>query len=806
MLYTFTSFRYLLIVIILLTITTAHAYAQQSTLNITTINASKQTVEATNIIIKNAKDSSIVKQLQTNSKGLATIQLSANKTYIITTTSVGYLPTSKVITMNKNILNYTLNLTTNTTNKGIVTVTAKKPIMRQEDDKTIVDAEVLASTSTNAYEVLEKTPGAIVDQDGNVYMASMQPAAIFINGREVKLSAADLASLLKSLPANAVSKIEMTRSPSAKYDAASSGGILNIVLKKGVKLGTNGSVNMSHFQGVYGTTSTGFNANKNDDKGNFNFNYQYTTRNSFERLQTNRQFTTDPTYIDQLSYTTYPTQNHYISTGYDKDITKQFTLGIETRLTLNNGYSKGSNITDIKTATTNATIATNGNLTNNTNATTNWNNSLTGKYKIDTLGSEFTFNLDYNYYKGNVTQLFNNYFIQPSITTLFGDGLLSNDKKTITLQTDLKYKLPKKLTLETGLKLNYVQSDNATNYFSRQGSTPRIVDTKRTNSFEYNENINALYGQVTKTFKGNFVIKAGVRVESTDMQGNQIIPRDTTFAIKRTDAFPYLYLSKGLVKMLGFDLMANLVVRKTINRPFYENLNPFPRFVDQYLTESGNPALTPQFTNNYEVNITASGFPFLSVGYNDTKDIFSQVTYQDDVTKVANRTYDNLGTNKEVYFRAFGGIPPGGKYVFFIGAQHNFNIYEGVYQNSPLNFRRGTWTFFSYQQYKVNKTLTVNMNGFMRTKGVFNFYELQNFGQLGLSATKTLNTNKFALTLALNDIFRTNKIDFALQQGTILATGKRLNDTRRVGLTLRYNFGIKPKEKQENMMDNKVPE
>ena len=103
-----------------------------------------------------------------------------------------------------------------------VEVTARKQLLKQEDDKTIVDATVLANSSSNAYEVLEKTPGAVIDQDGNVYLSSTTPATIFINGREMKLSSADIASLLKSLPAGSVSKIEILRSPSAKYDAASS--------------------------------------------------------------------------------------------------------------------------------------------------------------------------------------------------------------------------------------------------------------------------------------------------------------------------------------------------------------------------------------------------------------------------------------------------------------------------------------------------------------------------------------------------------------------------------------------------------
>ena len=152
--------------------------------------------------------------------------------YLVTVSCIGFTTVSKTINITDKPVSTVLFLKRSSTNLKAVVVVSKKPLIKQEDDKTIVDATVLANSSTNAYEVLEKTPGAIVDQDGNVYLSSMSPATVFINGREMKLSSADLASLLKSLPAGSVSKIEILRNPSAKYDAASSGGIVNIVLKK----------------------------------------------------------------------------------------------------------------------------------------------------------------------------------------------------------------------------------------------------------------------------------------------------------------------------------------------------------------------------------------------------------------------------------------------------------------------------------------------------------------------------------------------------------------------------------------------
>jgi hypothetical protein len=109
-----------------------------------------------------------------------------------------------------------------------VVIVAKKPFIRMEDDKEIVDAGPLADGSTSAYEVLEKTPGAVAI-DGNIYLNSSTPAMVQINGRQLKLSGEDVSTLLKSLPANGVDKVEILRTPSAKYDASSSGGILNLL-------------------------------------------------------------------------------------------------------------------------------------------------------------------------------------------------------------------------------------------------------------------------------------------------------------------------------------------------------------------------------------------------------------------------------------------------------------------------------------------------------------------------------------------------------------------------------------------------
>lgn len=687
-----------------------------------------------------------------------------------------------------------LNVTAENKSKSLagVTVISRKPLIKQEDDKTIIDAEVLAESSTNAFEVLEKTPGAILDQDGNVYLNSATPATIQINGREVKLSASDVASLLKSLPANSILKIEILRTPSAKYDAESSGGIVNIVLKKGVKLGTNGSIDISHFQGVYGTESAGFNVNRNAGKLNTYLSYNYTKRKNFEVYASDR-FVTGSILFTQSSFTKFKSDNNFIGGGLDYEINKKWSVAYDAKITANKNRNGVTNNIDIKNVLNGNIFGDNLSLVNNSGTSFYSGNNFSAKYKIDSTGSEWINSLDYNYFKSDNGQLYNNIYILPARNTLNGDGNTQNIKNIISFKTDLVLKLKKTFTFETGAKLNFSISKNNAAYFSDSG-TVKYPDLFQTNRFRYNENIAAAYLQVAKTIKG-LTIKPGIRLEHTDITGRQLIPFDTNFTIKRTDLFPYVYLRHPLTKLFGFLLTGNVILRRSITRPYYEALNPYPKLIDQFTYEIGNPRLQPQFTNNYEFNVTADEFPVFSFGLNDIKNIFTNVTYPKGDTLF--RTFDNLGTNKEVYMRAVGGIPPGGKYFFYAGTQLNILNYKGFYGGVPFSYKRNTWTFFMFQNYKPAPTLNLSIHGWMRVRGVFNFFELEPFGGLSASVNKTVLKKKMNIIFSGNDILRSNRNEFKINQPNLLASGVRYGDTRKFGIALKYNFGIKPKEEKK---------
>lgn len=772
--------------------------AQTVSLKIILKTSAKDSLANATIQIFSLPDSALL-QSQVSKSTSNTFSVKPFAKYLVEVSAIGFEKKDKTIAVANKPLSITLEIKSKSSSLDSVTVVAKKPLIKQEDDKTIVDAEVLANSSTNAYEVLEKTPGAVVDQDGNVYLNSTTPAVIYINGREMKMSTDDIATLLKSLPAGSVSRIEILRTPSAKYDASNSGGIINVVLKKGIQIGTTGSVNLRYDQGVYGTISAGFSLNKSVGKINSYLSYQYTHRNYFDDIESDRLINGD-TLLTQKSSTKYSPVTNYIGGGIDYAFNKKFNIAYDLRLTANKNSSNALSSNDFSnTDTQNEFYKSQTPISNNGNSLF-VGNAVTSKYKIDSTGSEWDNEIDYTYSKNNNAQLYTNTYQLPDSPNVAGNGNISSNANIIDMKSDLSLKLKYQFILETGIKISTSSNNNNALYYIQTGSSPEQLDTYQTNKFSYKENINAAYLQLTKTYHG-YIFKAGLRFENTNMIGHQSVPADTVFSIKRNDLFPYFYIKHYLFKILGYPLIGNAIFRRSIIRPGYDALNPTPQFIDPFTYNVGNPKLQPQFTTNYEINSTYNDFPVFALGTNDSKNVWSPVTYQNDSTKIAYRTYDNLGRKKEIYGRLFGGLPAGGKYFMYAGVQYNHIQYTGLYQGLPLNYIRGSWTFFMGHELKATPTLRFNLNGWMYVNGFRAFNELKTLGQLNMSITKTVLNKKLSIILSGNDILRTNISKFHLQQGGVLVNGTRIQDSRRVGLTLRYNFGITHKEEKKDLFN-----
>jgi len=731
-----------------------------------------------------------------DSSGMVYLKVDSVKNYYFRTSWVGYQITDTVLNFSQNSFQNLL-LKESTSMLNEVVVKSSKPLIRQEDDKSVVDPEPLAASSTNAFETVEKTPGIITDQDGNIYLNGLSPATIQINGRDLKMSPTDIAIMLKSLPPNAIQKIELIRTPSAKYDASGGGGVVNIVLMKGIKLGVNGSLNSGFAQGLYGNQFIGFNLANNNDKLNSYVNAQYSNNNGYTITNSDRSVTLD-TLLRQNARSVSPSNAINMGYGFGKTLGEKWELNYDGRISQNKSDNSTINASIVNVISLNKNLSELKSLVDNNANNKFINQSFRAKLKLDTVGGEWINDLAFNFSHSSTNQVYTNSLVgNPNL--FGGNGDFGNDRSYFTYQSDFKKKWLGLIT-EVGFKTSTLNFKSSSNY-TKTAQNSTSPDPFRTNSFTYTEQINAAYIQGAKTW-GPVVLKVGTRFEQTIMQGHQFVPKDTTFSLNRTDAFPYVFLSRKIFKIMEYEVRAFLVYRKTISRPSYDFLNPFAKYIDPFLYEVGNPNLKPQFTNNYEANISVDDKPLLAFGVNETKDIFTNVVYQSPTNKqVSYRTYDNLGKSRETYFRIVGVIPPGKKFFAVIGSQYNRNDYNGFYEGKPISFNKGTWTFFTFQSLKLDGLSTMTLNGFWRLSGQQQFYELSDFGSLNTSINRQFLNKKLIVTASYNDFLFTNKNNFTLRQGSQNAIGYRENDTRRWGLSVRFNFGFKPKENKMDMLD-----
>lgn len=758
---------------------------------------SKSPLQGATVQFKGVADTTIMSSGTTNASGVAEFEKINDGLYIVKISYIGYQNLKKTISVQAQNRSFDFILKEKAQSLNEVTISDARPLIRQEEDKIIIDPKPLVGISTNTLEVLESTPGLFVDYETGIYLTSAIPAVIFVNSREQKLSNQDIITLLRNLPPGGIEKIEVIRTPSTKYDAATSGGIINIILKKGMKIGRFGNINAGMNQGKYGNRFTGFTLNNSGVKSSYYLNANLSRNDFQEDLNSVRYFNTD-TALLQSTTGRQKSDQGYLGYGVGYDISDSMNFIYDGRISYSEKKSDSYSNSFIEDADHMQLSESEDHITN---LFKNWSISqdIGMNLKFDTLGSEWDTKFSYNVTVKNSEQDYSSSYIFPFNMVDSGNGENIQQRHFLLFQSDLTYLFPYKIKLETGVKSNWQDFDSKADYFKISGGNT-VSDTSRTNSYKYSERINAAYVQASKTVWGNILLKTGCRLEHTYMSGNQTIPTDTKFIISRADLFPYVYISRPIPKILGIELKSYVIYRRTISRPDYQDLNPYKKYIDPFLYESGNPYLKPQFTDNVEFNISYDDMPVFAIGKNYTKDIFSSVVYRDTSNaEIAVMTYDNLGMNKETYFKGMIGVPPGGKYFFAMGAQYNLNDYNGFYEGSPLIYQRGSWRFFTFHSLNLLKNTRITMNGFMMVNGQRGFYELNDFGSLNFGITQTLMKKKLTITINARDVLRTMVTEFELNQGAINSSGNRYSDNKRFGINIRYNFGLGKKSERKGL-------
>ncbi len=771
-------------------------------------DAQKGLAGATALLLK-ASDSGLVKTAVTDKEGYFAFANVNAGSYLVAVSAAGFKKTltPKISLDNESLVHElgVIGLSVEPKNMQHITVTAHKPFIEQKIDKMVVniDAAVTNAGST-ILEVLEKSPGVTVDKDGNISLKGKQQVLVMIDGRPTYLGPNELASLLKSMPASNADQIEIMTNPSAKYDAAGNSGIINIKTKKNKQQGFNGSINLNYSQGVYWRTNDNFNLNYRKNKFNFFANGGYSKWNSFQDLEINRKFRTPGVkdinaIFDQETNMRNSNSNYMMKMGMDYYLSKKTTLGVITTGLYNPEKFSSKSLSYLKDGESNVDSMVYA-LSNNEGKWKNGTLNVNMRHQFDSTGRELTADLDYASYNSTSAMDFTNTTYDPywsalNQTMLRGDLPVQID--IYSAKADYSQNLLKG-KLETGVKTSYVSTDNAANYFtiSNGGET---VDYGKTNNFVYKENINAGYLNFSRQFK-KLSVQVGLRYEYTHLEGDQFgNPQrpDSSFSRGYGNLFPTIFLSYQASKDFQWGFNAG----RRIDRPSYQDLNPFLFFLDQYTYQAGNPFIKPQYTTNVELSNTFKGFLTTTINYSHTVD-FQTETFEQAKLPNGEDGYativrqGNIGTRDAAGISVSAQVPVKKWWTAILYTNLNYNRFRGEVNNDKVDVEATNLTVNINNQFKFKKGWSAELSGWYRSKGVEGQIMIDPMGQVAAGVSKQVLKGKSTIKLNVRDIFYTQVVTGYINFQNTEASFKNSRDTRVATLSFVYRFGKPMKDAQ----------
>lgn len=785
------------------------AKAQQNTGSITVSihNVQHRALTGVTVQLLKAGDSVALKTAGSDPNGRVIFNdLSANS-YIIKLSAMGYQPyQSPAIQFNGQpiILEPVVLAEAKGKRLAEVVITAKRPLVQTEIDRTVINVDaMISSASSNALEVLEKTPGIMVNANGEITLNGRGGIMVLIDGRQTYMSGQSLSAYLKSLPGGSLDKIELMENPPAKYDAAGN-AVINLKMKKNRSGGFTGSIQTGYTQGRYAKNNNSLNLNYNNKKLNVFGNFSYNLEKGYTDEAYDRYFYDEQSVLNSriiLDNSTVNKQNGTNSLiGLDYTLSDHTTLGAQLNINKTDqrsNYAYQSQTLDPAVLDSTGTGST---LTKEDANNRSVNLNLT--QKLGKSGQELTMDANYLNYDIQNQQDLDNYTFGNSGAMLNNRQFFYDVPSSIRVyngKADYVLPLKSNAKLEAGVKTSFVNNDNQADYYNivSQVST---LDNRLSNHFKYSENINAAYINTQKAWK-YWGVQAGLRIENTHATGRQLgntAVAATSFSKDYTQLFPSLYINYKLdtVGRQSF----NLSITRRINRPNYQLLNPFVFVHDQYSNTSGNPLLTPQHQYRYELKYQYKQALRLGLSYNR----FTNVIFR--TTSVTDNVYTNKPEN----------ITEGFMYILNIGSsvspfkwwnmELNMQIarmgLSGDVDGTPLNPNNSVIRGGLQNQFSISKKFSAELFGYYISSDLNGQAYTHSMFRTNAGIQLKILDGKGSIRLNADDIFHSWIYDnYSVDLKQANYTLRSESDTRRFGIGFSYRFGqdmFKRKRKYES--------
>lgn len=789
--------------------TSANGQAQEVTGLV--LDGAGKPIENASVILLKAGDSTQVKGVSTGSDGMYRLRGVSSGKYLVEVSAVDMKSRySVVFTVQQTALSVPdMRLTPAAKGLSEITVTAKRPMIEQKIDRTVVNVDASpTNVGTTVMDVLQKTPGISVDKDGNISLRGKSGVTVMIDGKPTYLSAADLASYLKSMPSSELDQIEVMTNPPARYDAAGNAGIINLKTKKNRARGFNGSLTLGAGEGKDPKTNNSLNLNYRTGKFNLFGSYNQSYNKHPQTLQLTQRFRDTlggPLNAIYAQNTPAINENDEQSfkVGADYFVDKRTTLGVVVNGYFNPGYFNSTSTTQMEDGSGNidSITTTQGHVQQKFN---NFGTNLNFSHTFDTTGKVLSADLDYlGYSQGNNEMYYTGYFTPEGVTLPLTDTLRGVIPSTIHIYTgkvDYVNPFRHNWKLETGVKFSSVKTDNDAEYDNlTEGKW--LVDTTKTNHFVYTEAIYAAYGNLTKVFSKKWTVQAGLRLESTVSQGN-LETTDQVFNRNYTKLFPTTYIQYTLNDKNVFVLDYG----RRIQRPDYADLNPFKYFLNPYTYQEGNPYLQPQLSNNIELSHTYGGWLTTTLNYTQTDNIIEQILLQDDATHTTFVQQGNVARQENVGISVNAGLPLTKWWTTNLFVNVYYNDYKGVINGYPIEVFGYTPNANITNAFTFKKGWSAEISGWYQGKSVSGTIVGEQLGAINMAAAKTILKGKGSLKLNLQDPFNLAYFRGYSQYGNVDLNLVNHWDNRVVRISFTYRFGRNEKNVPQHKQSSSAEE
>lgn len=783
--------------------------AQSGKITGTISDAGGAPLEFVNVILRSASDSVIAKVAVSNESGKFEVEPALSGRYFLQFDLIGYtiqeLPPFDWNEGSREDVG-TIVLSSKPAETEAVEVVYRKPLIEVKADKTVFNVEnTLNATGLNALELLRKAPGVLVDNNDNISVKGRNGVIVYIDGKLTPLNGSSLASLLKSIQSSNIESIEIISNPSAKYDAAGTAGIINIKLKKNKNFGTNGSVQVGYGIMMFAKYNGSFTINRRTEKWNLFATYggdigKHWNWMDLDRYQAGQRF-------DQRTETVSEAKNQNLKAGVDYYIRKKHTVGAMVTGFFADNTWVNTSATDISPigSTSLERVLTAGNTTDshqdNVNANINY------KYS-DTTGTEFTFDLDHGVYAIRSGSF------QPNVYSFPGQDVapLNINYRNLTpvdiaissIKGDYEQTIWKG-KLGAGFKSSHVETNNTLSFYEVL-TNGEVLDSTRSNTFDYTETIHAAYINYSKKW-GRISAQGGLRIEQTISRGTlqSLIRLSNENSRDVTRNYTNLFPSGGITYSVNDTNQFSLTYSRRIQRPSYQDLNPFEFKLDELTYQRGNPFLQPQYANVVEFTHTYMFFLNTTLTYSHTEDYFTQVTDTTDVeaSYIINR---NLGAQDWVGINISAPIPLKKWWNVFFNANTGY-LYNRARFDDGRTIDVGVWSYSAFMQHTfvLKKAWTLEASGWYSGPSIWGgTFVNRPMGSMDVAVKKDLWDGEASLRVALGDVLYTNRWRSRSEFGGIVMSGRGGWESRQLRINFTWNFGnrqMKVKERKSGAED-----